>query len=586
MQDKDKTKEQLINELNEIRQRITRLEALEFEYRRAEVERDHLLADEREQRALTEALHWAGAVLSSTLDFEKVLDHVMEQIGRVIPYKAACIMLIEGNTVRIFRWRGYSRFETANSVALASFDIADIPILRTIQETGWPLAVPYVGNHDDWVAKSGQSWVKSHLSVPIRTRTRLVGFLHVDSDTSGLYSQVDAERLQAFANQAAIALENARRYDQARQEIARRVKALKKERNFVSTILDTADALVIVLDVEGHIVRFNRACERTTGYAFDEVRGKCVWDLFLTPAEIEPVKSTFDKLKAGEFPNQDENQWFTRDGQPRLIAWSNTVLLDKGGAVEYVVGTGIDITERKRAEEERDKLIEELDAFAHTVAHDLQHLLTLIIGFADMLQEGCASMPVDKIQEHLQAIARNGRKMSSIINNLLLLAGVREGEVALKPLDMASIVAEVRQRLADMIEKHQPEIVLPDKWPAALGYSPWIEEVWVNYFSNALKYGGQPPHLELGATTEADGMVRFWIRDNGPGLTSEEQAQLFNPFTQLGQVPADGHGLGLSIVRRIVEKLGGQVGVESEGIPGQGSVFSFTLLGIGENGDE
>jgi signal transduction histidine kinase len=101
-----------------------------------------------------------------------------------------------------------------------------------------------------------------------------------------------------------------------------------------------------------------------------------------------------------------------------------------------------------------------------------------------------------------------------------------------------------------------------------------------------LKYGGQPPHLELDATMEADGMVRFWIRDNGPGLTPEEQVQLFNPFTQLGQVPADGHGLGLSIVRRIVEKLGGQVGVESEGIPDQGSVFSFTLLGIGESGDE
>jgi two-component system sensor histidine kinase/response regulator len=101
--------------------------------------------------------------------------------------------------------------------------------------------------------------------------------------------------------------------------------------------------------------------------------------------------------------------------------------------------------------------------------------------------------------------------------------------------------------------------------------------VWANYISNAIKYGGRPPHIELGATAQDDGMVRFWVRDNGAGLTPEEQTRLFIPFTRLDQVQVKGHGLGLSIVRRIVGKLGGQVGVESQ--VGQGSVFSFTLPG-------
>jgi two-component system sensor histidine kinase/response regulator len=140
---------------------------------------------------------------------------------------------------------------------------------------------------------------------------------------------------------------------------------------------------------------------------------------------------------------------------------------------------------------------------------------------------------------------------------------------------MASIVAEAQQRLAHMIEEHQAEIILPDTWPVALGHGPWVEEVWVNYLNNAIKYGGQPPHVELGATKQPDGMVRFWVRDNGPGLRPEEQARLFTPFTRLDQVRTKGHGLGLSIVGRIVEKLGGQVGVESE--VGRGSVFTFTL---------
>jgi two-component system sensor histidine kinase/response regulator len=157
-----------------------------------------------------------------------------------------------------------------------------------------------------------------------------------------------------------------------------------------------------------------------------------------------------------------------------------------------------------------------------------------------------------------------------------LLAGVRKkGEVEMRPLDMARIVAEARTRLAYLVEESQAEIILPENWPEALGYAPWVEEVWINYISNAIKYGGHPPRVELGATAEADGFVRFWVCDNGLGLTAYEQARLFIPFTRLDQVHAEGHGLGLSIVRRILERLGGGVGVESQ--VGRGSVFSFTL---------
>jgi two-component system sensor histidine kinase/response regulator len=151
-------------------------------------------------------------------------------------------------------------------------------------------------------------------------------------------------------------------------------------------------------------------------------------------------------------------------------------------------------------------------------------------------------------------------------------------EVDMGPLDMAKVVDEACQRLVYMVEEYQAELVLPleHAWPVSVGYGPWVEEVWVNYLSNALKYGGRPPRVELGATVQEDGIVRFWVHDNGPGLTPGEQGRLFTPFTQLDQARAKGHGLGLSIVRRIVEKMGGEVGVESE--VGQGSTFFFTLL--------
>lgn len=218
---------------------------------------------------------------------------------------------------------------------------------------------------------------------------------------------------------------------------------------------------------------------------------------------------------------------------------------------------------------------QELDAFAHTVAHDLKGPLTPVISYAELmaLDYGDAIGPAGLSQ--LRKIAQTGRKMGNIIEDLLRLSELRDREALLKPLDMAALVAEAQQRLAYEIEEHQGEVILPESWPAVLGHDTWVEGVWVNYLSNALKYGGRPPRVELGWTAQADGMVRFWVHDNGPGLTPEEQAQLFTPFTRLQRARAKGHGVGLSIVRRILEKLGGQVGVESE--IGAGSTFWFTL---------
>jgi signal transduction histidine kinase len=149
---------------------------------------------------------------------------------------------------------------------------------------------------------------------------------------------------------------------------------------------------------------------------------------------------------------------------------------------------------------------------------------------------------------------------------------------------MAQIVAEAQQRLADLIHQSGAAIVGPEAWPAALGYAPWVEEIWVNYLSNGIKYGGQPPRLSLGATSQTDGQIEFWVQDNGAGLTPEEQTRLFVPFTRLSEAQTEGYGLGLSIVRRIVEKLGGQVGVES--VRGEGSRFSFTLPSGQEAGEQ
>ena len=218
---------------------------------------------------------------------------------------------------------------------------------------------------------------------------------------------------------------------------------------------------------------------------------------------------------------------------------------------------------------------EELDAFAHTVAHDIKSPLNNILGYSYLLQQNYEDVPDEDRDEWLDALVRSSQKIDTIVDALLLLARVRKKEVQFEPLDMGRIVAETQTRLAEMIDKYQADIRLPVSWPVAQGYGPWVEEVWVNYLSNSIKYGGRPPLVELGGEAEEDGMVRFWVRDNGPGISPEEKNRLFTPFERLNHIRVDGHGLGLSIVRRIVENFDGQVGVESA--EGDGSVFSFTL---------
>lgn len=220
----------------------------------------------------------------------------------------------------------------------------------------------------------------------------------------------------------------------------------------------------------------------------------------------------------------------------------------------------------------------EIDTFSRTVAHDLKNPLHLIIGYTDLLiHDGeCDSSS----KEILMNISETGKRMDGIINELLLLAGIRKMHVTMEQVDTTAIIMNVKQRLAYMIEAYQAEISQPETWPAALGYQPWLEEVWANYISNGLKYGGEPPRLTLGATEELDidqgyHFVKFWVEDNGAGLSEANQAKLFTDFTRLNEDGTEGHGLGLSIVKQIIEKLGGKVSVESS--LGEGCRFCFTL---------
>lgn len=227
-----------------------------------------------------------------------------------------------------------------------------------------------------------------------------------------------------------------------------------------------------------------------------------------------------------------------------------------------------------------EQVIEDLDAFTHMVAHDLKNPIQHQMLAARLLSARFADQLGDEGKGYLTTMIHAAEKMSAMVDELLVLANVRQRSVSLVAVEMGSVVGEVLVRLKEDIAGYDAVIELPEQWPPAQGYAPWLEEVWVNYISNAMKYGGRPPVVTLGAAPAGEQWVRFWVKDNGDGIDRAQLGSLFTPFTRLSGTEGEGYGLGLSIVRRIIEKLGGQVSVESSGQPGEGTTFSFLLPAI------
>lgn len=241
------------------------------------------------------------------------------------------------------------------------------------------------------------------------------------------------------------------------------------------------------------------------------------------------------------------------------------------------VFTLTDITKLKEQELERERLLLTLDAYARTVAHDLKNPVSVISGYLELAQIAIEKYPEnDKLVSYLDRAKRGTETMTGIINSLLLLATLRQTDsLTFNPLNMLGIIKSVLDRLELTIAQTQAIIELPESLPIALGYANWVEEIWLNYLSNAIKYGGTPPLIRI-SSISTETHILYRVHDNGVGLQPEERKALFKDFSRLKRhEDKEGHGLGLVIVRQMVERMSGSVAVESE--VGKGSTFSFSL---------
>jgi PAS domain S-box-containing protein len=372
----------------------------------------------------------------------------------------------------------------------------------------------------------------------------------------------------------------------AKKKIQEQEQELIESEEKYRLLTETLKDVVVKISPTGEVLYVSPAIEKFSGYSAEQETGNYISKYFANKDEFKKalvlIKEVIRNKNGGTF----EFLFVPANRKPFPVEISYIPLL-KNNEVEAFQFVMRDTTERKKAEDairqqnlQLQERNEELDAFSHTVAHDLKNPLGIIMSFADLLFEDYSKLSNDEILNYLSIIISDGKKTQQIINNLLLFASVRKAEINTEELNMGEIVAGSINSLTAISEKNNAEIKFPETWPTAFGYAPWVEEVWTNFLNNAIKYGGTPPLIEIGTDTGnaeniPKGMLRFWVRDNGPGISAGNQKLLFKKFERLDQVKTEGHGLGLSIVRRIIEKLGGQVGVESE--QGKGSLFYFTL---------
>lgn len=348
-----------------------------------------------------------------------------------------------------------------------------------------------------------------------------------------------------------------------------------------NNLIDTMSDGVIIVNSEGFIEDYNPAVNKIFNLHTSVVRNRFSnvfqhYENIITATEAET--SSLVEIEAGTPKDPKTYQVRISPVYNRNRQFSGHLLqLNDVSSLKKSENKLRLVNKKLEAEvEERGRLIEDLDAFAHTVAHDLRNSLGSVYNSTEIIEECIMEGNTAMINEFSGHIKASAQKAMHITHELLLLATVNHHDVKKQPLDMSRIFNDAQNQIKELITSSGAYISFPEEWPLSMGYGPWIEEVWVNYLTNAIKYGGKPPKISVGVQSE-EHFIRFWIKDNGNGISPAAQEKLFKKYSRLTPEKAEGYGLGLSIVKRIVRKMGGYVGVKSTGVAGEGACFWFSL---------
>jgi PAS domain S-box-containing protein len=365
-------------------------------------------------------------------------------------------------------------------------------------------------------------------------------------------------------------------------EKAIRRKREKEELRQYRVMVESAHDTIFFKDLNSRYIIANDKTLEAFGLSREEVIGKNDYDIM--PNKEEAKKNVDDDqevFKTGK-PTESIKRMTGVEGKECWFQVIKGPHLDTAGNITGLIGVARDITERKQAEEERERLLKELEAknrelerFTYTVSHDLRSPLVTIQGFTDMVQTDLAQNELERVADDLTYIENAATKMDQLLSGTLRLS--RIGRIANPPEDVpfGKIVQDVLEQTAGEITSNNIEVSVADDFPTVHVDRMRIAEVLVNLIVNSINYRGEQPSpkIEIGHRIE-NGERVFFVQDNGIGMDKSEHEKVFDLFYQVDK-SGKGMGAGLAIVKRIIEAHNGRIWIESE--KGKGCTVCFTL---------
>ncbi len=552
------------------------------------IERARLFEAEQERRRIAEALSRTASILTSTLDPGEVLELVLDSLRSVVAYDSSAIFLRQGDRLVLTAGRGFPESAKTDDF---SFDINDSALEPILTEKGQPMIISDVLASERFRLAEGSEYIRGWIGAPLWARGKLVGLLTVDHSRPGMYSEKDSKKVMDFANQAAIAIENARLHvsvqvhaEELQWRVEDRTAELRREKEKTEAILRSVADGVVVTGLDGEILLANPVATRwlTVKANGQPVPNRPLRQFIVQLAQVTEVGN----VQRGEFP-----------------LGPNTVILEAHAArlFEDDVALGIVIVLRDVT---RQQELERLKSqFITSISHELRTPLANVKLYLSLLQRG----KEEKRARYLEVATRETNRLEELIQDLLDFSQLdaASDKASYEPLHLKEIVRQVVPPYHS--RANGKDVVMAEHFapglPPVLGDRHQLSRVFGNLLDNALNYtpaGGQvtveirPLVVKAGHLISDLGFeisdslpvpdvpdsewVGVIVADTGIGILPEDLPYIFERFYRGGQAETmslPGTGLGLPVVWEILNQHGGHIAVGS--VVGQGSQFAVFL---------
>lgn len=432
---------------------------------------------------------------------------------------------------------------------------------------------------------------RSMVVAPLRHGNKALGVLKVYSSRATAFDESDAGVLQLWSRLTATALANALRYAEMERETAEQAAEIRTLHDRLANFLDHNPAAVFIKDSNGAFVYVNDAFAKLVGSDTDRLLGEsdAAW---ATPEDVPRRDALDEQVRQSNAPLETRERVTVGDGDHH---WLTVRFPLNSENTTFVGGVILDVTAQVRAEEQMRKLAEQLEhrvaertrelqqlneqleSFSYSVSHDLRTPLRAIDGYARMLEEDHAkSLDADGIRL-LGVIRENTARMSELISDLLAFARVERTAMARTEVDMRTLFTETWNRVAAQYDGRHFEFAIDGEIPSVDGDPALLRQVVSNLLENAAKFTAQRPVAKIRVTASiVDRQAAFTVADNGAGFDMKYAKNLFGVFQRLhSSKEFEGTGVGLALVRRIIQRHGGTISAEGE--KGRGAEFHFTL---------